>query len=189
MRCFSNACFAAVILLAGTTMIGCNQTPELSIQIVPTSASTKVGKWIEIWWLENRFHVVITNTSDQRLGVWEQWCSWGWSTLSFELVTGSGEQVLVNRAPGEWSKNFPDSFMLEPGEHFVLPVNLFDGTWESAGRPLDPDQWPASGTLIAVYTTLADQYTKQHGVWVGRVSSRAATFTFDIADTVTSIPD
>ena len=107
MRCFSNACFAAVILLAGTTMIGCNQTPELSIQIVPTSASTKVGKWIEIWWLENRFHVVITNTSDQRLGVWEQWCSWGWSTLSFELVTGSGEQVLVNRAPGEWSKNFP----------------------------------------------------------------------------------
>lgn len=118
------------------------------------------------------FHVVITNVSDHPIHLWQEWCSWGHSNLSFVFVGIDGELVPCAKRPRAWTRNHADDCLIEPREHLVLDVFFSSESWQ------EPDfqrMKPAKdGTIAmrAVYETLADDETAKHGVWTGKVVSK-----------------
>ncbi len=104
----------------------------LSLSVVPeTSHGEPFGSTIEMAHGKPRdFYVVLTNASAERQAVWEYWNSWGYQTVSFELTTEDGKRFVVSRRQEEFTRNFPSTFLIEPGEHQVYAIRL-DEWWET----------------------------------------------------------
>jgi hypothetical protein len=67
---------------------------------------------------------VFTNVSSEPQAVWEYWNSWGYQTISFELTTVGGKRFLVSKPQEDFTRNFPSTFLIEPGEHQVYAIPL-----------------------------------------------------------------
>jgi hypothetical protein len=119
------------------------------------------------------FYVVLTNVSSERRAVWEYWNSWGYQTISFELTTVDGKKFLVSKRQEEFTRNFPSTFLVEPGEHQVYAIRL-DQWWETHPTLPKTDEMPI--TLKAAYKVSATPEAAQYKVWTGRVESRAYNF-------------
>jgi len=119
------------------------------------------------------FHVMITNTSDQPQRIWQEWCSWGYFALAFELTDQSGQKWIVRKEPREWSKNYPDFWTIESQEQLVLDVEFGKtGLWD--GLP------PSHGTFTmrAIFEIRPDEFLMKHSVWTGRIVSKADKYVF-----------
>src|SRR2546427_3481691 len=55
------------------------------------------------------FFVVLTNVTDQGQAVWEDWNSWGYRCVSFQVTTPDGTKHSVIRKPHGFTRNFPGS--------------------------------------------------------------------------------
>src|SRR5215475_3831929 len=73
-----------------------------------------------------RFHVIITNTSHKPQRIWQEWCSWGYHALSFQLTDESGRTWTARKKLRAWSRNYPDYWTSGPQGSLVLDVALFD---------------------------------------------------------------
>lgn len=113
------------------------------------------------------FHVVLKNVSDTTQRIWEEWNSWGYYNLSFELTEKEGKTVQVLKEPQVWTKNFPSCETLLPGEMRIFDI-WWPGEWKNLPPKADASQ-PAS--LVAVFTTNADRDTAKFSVWTGTVRS------------------
>ena len=119
------------------------------------------------------FRVLVENTSDTPQSICRESCSWGWSALSFELTDPKGKKFTATRKLKEWTRNFPECWVLQPHEFLVLDVNLGDDTWEGS-----PDVWDNYGgsplfTLRAIFAIASDDAFKseKQPPWTGRVES------------------
>ena len=149
-------------------------TPTLSVRIVPTS-SRGSGRAIELYRPSQHFHVVVTNISDEPVRLWREWCSWGYFNLSFVVDDAAGNPVVVKKRPRGWDKNRPDWTILEPGDHMVFEVSFDESIWQDA--PRSEAGQARSVRMKAVYEVKADDQSKEHGVWTGRVHSPEADYT------------
>jgi hypothetical protein len=147
------------------------QKSPFSLSVVPeTSHGEGFGSSIEMAHNKPRdFYVVLTNVSSEPQAVWEYWNSWGYQTVSFELTTVDGKKFIVSRQQGYFTRNFPSTFLIEPGEHQVYAIRL-DERWET--HPLLPKTDEAPITLKAIYEVPPTPEAPQHKVWTGRVESR-----------------
>jgi hypothetical protein len=147
------------------------QKSPFSLSVVPeTSHGEGFGSSIEMAHNKPRdFYVVLTNVSSQTQAVWEYWNSWGYQTVSFELTTADGKKFLASKRQQEFTKNYPSTFLIEPGEHQVYAIRL-DERWET--HPLLPKTDEASITLKAIYEVAPTPAATQHKVWTGRLESR-----------------
>jgi len=120
------------------------QKSPFSLSVVPeTSHGERFGSSIEMAHNKPRdFYVVLTNVSSEPQAVWEYWNSWGYQTLSFELTTEDGKKFLVSRRQGEFTMNFPSTFLIEPGEHQVYAIRL-DEWWETRPSLPKTTKWPS----------------------------------------------
>src|SRR5215467_6891522 len=75
------------------------------------------------------FYVLLSNVSKQPQTVWEDWNSWGYQTISFEITTAGGTRYFLSKRRQAFTRNFPSTVLVEPGEHVVYPVQL-DQWWE-----------------------------------------------------------
>jgi hypothetical protein len=151
------------------------QKSPFSLSIVPeTSHGEQFGSSIEMAHDKPRaFYVVLTNVSSEPQAVWEYWNSWGYQTISFELTTVDGKKFLVSSRQEGFTRNFPSTFLIEPGEHQVYAVHL-DQRWET--HPALPKTDEMLITLNAVYEVSATPEAAQYKVWTGRVESRTYNF-------------
>jgi len=122
------------------------------------------------------FHVIISNTSDQPQRIWREWCSWGYSGLSFEFTDEHGKKWVAKKKAQDWTRNFPDWWTLDSHESFVMDVYFADtNTWK--GFPL-----PENGSQIVMMQAVLEfkpgDEARQHDVWTGRVASVAEKVTF-----------
>ena len=78
---------------------------DWSVDIVPESSREKDGLGISLW---RTFHIVLTNTSDHNLMVWNEGGSWGYFNLSFEFASKDGKVVKVHKTPTYFTRNFPN---------------------------------------------------------------------------------
>jgi hypothetical protein len=120
------------------------------------------------------FHVVLTNTSKETQAVFESWNSWGYQALSFEITMTDGKNTIVSVSTQDFTKNFPSTFHILPGEHQVFPVRL-DKRWE-----MNPKVSLGSETAItlkAIYEITESAESKEHHVWAGRVESKPCQLT------------
>lgn len=158
--------------------------PEAPLQASPP-ASAAPSTTIEIGSPEH-FHkriialdqpiaVVITNISKQPLGIWRDWCSWGYQQLSFELKDDTGKTWTISKKEHEFWKNYPDFWTLGPGEPLVLNVTLSSDIWEIIGGPI-ADLRGKALTVQAIFAAEPDDQSRENNVWTGRVSSTARVY-------------
>jgi len=175
--------FCAVLVL----FVGCDvqrmattskadaQKPPFSISIVPeTNQVQPFGGSIAMAREKVRvFHVVLTNVSPETQAVWEDWNSWGYQNVAFELVTESEKKILISKRQTGFTRNFPSTFLIEPGEHQVYDIRL-DEEWEAQPALAKTDEMAI--TLKAIYQVLPTDEAAQYKVWTGRAESRPYKF-------------
>jgi hypothetical protein len=112
--------FLWALVLAFALIVFPLKAADWSIDVVPQSS--RDGE--QAIALSDPFQVVLTNTTDHDLILWGEWCSWGYSNLSFEFSSKDGKVTKVFRPMTTWTRNGPDAFTVRPGKHFVLTVTL-----------------------------------------------------------------
>jgi hypothetical protein len=127
------------------------------------------------------FYVLLTNTSDSSIKIWQDWNSWGYFGLSFEITYQDGTKEIMEQNAMGWNKNFPSYDVLAPLGHHIFEVNFNDTTFRSAIRPInDGYRWkttlrkkeaPTICKLKAIYKIGEDEMSKMDGVWTGKVES------------------
>jgi len=116
---------------------------------------------------QSGFNVILTNISGHNLSVWREWCSWGNGCLSFEITLAGGYTFTVTKKLREYSKNYPDPFVVAPNKSFVLNVKFTDDKWQ--GFPKD---WKDQDvTIKAIYRIIEDEQSVRLRVWNGEVES------------------
>jgi hypothetical protein len=148
------------------------QKVPFSVSVVPeTSRGEGFGSTIDMAHYKPRdFYVVLTNVSSEPQAVWEDRNSWGYRAVSFELTTVDGKKFLVSRRPASFTRNFPSTFLMEPGEHQVYAIRL-DQWWET--HPSLPKADETEITLKAIYEVRPTPEAAQYKVWTGRLESRS----------------
>lgn len=122
------------------------------------------------------FHVIVSNSSEKTQRIGQEWCSWGYFGLTFELTDERGKKWVAKKKPRDWTRNFPAWWTLRPHESLVLDVHLGDAdTWEGFPRPEHGSQ---TVTMQAVFEFKPDDESRTHAVWTGRIVSKAGTFVF-----------
>jgi hypothetical protein len=122
------------------------------------------------------FHVVISNISTNTQYLLKEGSSWGWQTLSFELVDEKGNKYLIQRRPAAWTDNAPVYWILKPGEHYVRDIcfaQIYQGTNSWQGFP---DELNIGGSLKvrmkAIFETTTDKSFEGAPLWHGRIESQ-----------------
>jgi hypothetical protein len=114
-----------------------DSTVSLTVRIVPSSTTEKGVRLIALSNPSQHFSVVVTNTSNEHIRLWREWCSWGYYTLSFSVVDAAGKNVIVTKGSRAWTRNFPDTTTLGPGDHMVFEVTFDKDTWPNAPMPVE----------------------------------------------------
>ena len=143
------------------------QTP-FSVSIVPGRSGITIARA-----KPDEFYVVLTNFSAAPQPVWETWNTWGYQTISFELVTADGKRYGISRRQEGFTRNFPSTFLIKPGENQVFAIRL-DNRWEI--RPSLPKKDEMPITLKAIYQIAPTPEATETKVWTGRVESHSYTF-------------
>lgn len=120
------------------------------------------------------FYVVLSNISKEPQTVWEDWNSWGYQAVSFELTTTDGKKYVISKRQQEFTMNFPSTLLIEPGEFHVFAIHL-DQWWET--HPLLPKTAELPIALKAIYEVSPTPESAQYQVWTGRVESHIYKFT------------
>ena len=120
------------------------------------------------------FYVVLSNISKQPQTVWEDWNSWGYKAVSFELTTEDGKEYLLSKRQQAFTVNFPSTLVIEPGEFHVFAIHL-DEWWET--HPSLPKTAELRITLKAIYEISPTPESAQYNVWTGHVESHIYKFT------------
>ena len=111
--------------------------------------------------------MVFTNHSKEPIGVWRDWCSWGWFCPEITIAV-AGQKYLFTRIKRTWSRNYPDAYWIEPGDHYLLPVNLLGRSWVQP-KDFRPDL-EGVANVSCTFTLRACEATKRKGIWTGSVS-------------------
>jgi hypothetical protein len=165
--------FVAVLAFASSSLPDAPK-PPFSLAIVPTSNGDGGGS-IEMALKSRRdFYVVLTNVSSEPQRVWQTWNSWGYQTVSFDFATKDGKKYAVTKRDEEFTRNFPSTFLVPPGEHEVFAVHL-DESWVTHPPFPKADEMPI--TVKAIYEVPPTPEASQHKVWTGRVESHTYDLT------------
>lgn len=119
------------------------------------------------------FYVLLSNVSKQPQTVWEDWNSWGYQAISFELTTADGKKHVASKRQQEFTRNFPSTVVIEPGELQVYVIH-FDEWWEI--HPPIPKTDEMSITLKAIYEVSPTPESSQYKAWTGRLESHDYKF-------------
>jgi hypothetical protein len=166
-------------LLVSLSLLGAsspvNAQQPLTLTIIPTTYASRLSPGPTITFSQRgHFHVLLTNTSTEPVTLFEEWNSWGYYGLSFELTYADGRQVQVQRKPRGWDKNFPSTFTVAPLGYYVFEVR-FDDTWLNSPRLAPYTGQPINCRLRAVYSVspFEEPLRGQPQVqpWVGEVVS------------------
>jgi hypothetical protein len=142
--------------------------PPFSLSVVPGRSGITLAKK-----KPDEFYVVLANVSGVPQVVWESWNSWGYRAISFELTMADGTKFVLSKKQEEFTRNFPSTFVVAPGEYQVYPIKL-DEWWETHPTLPKRDEMPI--TLKVVYEVTPTPEATQYKVWTGRVESHSYNF-------------
>ncbi|MCP5540436.1 MAG: hypothetical protein H7A52_09890 [Akkermansiaceae bacterium] len=139
---------------------GDENTPPFSVHLSPNKSHITVGDEPE------SFFVILRNISTDDQKVFEQWNSWGYRNISFEISKGKRRHNLVLK-PQSFTRNFPSVYLVPPGENMVLRFTL-DSDWENL------PEFPNGETEVfikVIYKCTASDESEKQGVWTGEIRS------------------
>ncbi|MDR3401633.1 MAG: hypothetical protein P4L99_03960 [Chthoniobacter sp.] len=118
------------------------------------------------------FHVVLTNVSNEPKRLFQEWCSWGYSALSFEITDEHGKTWIARKGPNGWTMNYPAYWTVPPQECFVIDVYFADHQIWQDQFWLPPGHPTGRVTLKAIYRVQPDESSTKFGVWTGTSTSK-----------------
>lgn len=152
---------------------GQEANPPFLVSIVPTkSGEEPIGRQIAMAKTSpGSFYVILTNISKESQEAFESWNSWGYQAISFEVQTAGGLKITITKKGQDFTRNFPSTFLIPPGESMVYPISL-DDRWNGVPSPPIADETPLSISLRAVYEVGRTPEAAKGKVWTGRVESK-----------------
>ncbi|MGI4871627.1 MAG: hypothetical protein ACRYFX_10665 [Janthinobacterium lividum] len=111
-----------ILQLAASSVCVAQSSPAFTLTIVPTNYAG--GPERATISLHKRFHVLLTNTSPDSLAIYEEWNSWGYYGLSFEITYPDGRKVASYKGLRYWTKNFPSTITIAPHGCYVFDVDF-----------------------------------------------------------------
>ncbi len=166
------------ILFSGALLTANGAAADKSIRVAIAIPQNRQGeRRVNVNFLDReRFHVIITNTSHKPKRIWQEWCSWGYYGLSFQLTDEHGKTWTARKKLRAWSRNYPDYWTLGPQESLVVDVAFFDSDlWEGFPTP-KVSSWKLK--MCAVYEVRPDRESEENSVWTGRSISKADDYVF-----------
>ena len=165
------------ILVVTIAMLGCTrkEAPKapFALAVVPTHGIAMCLDTTMSRDVRNEFYVVLTNISDRPQAVWEEWNSWGYQNISFEFTTSDGRKYVISKREEDFTRNFPSTLLIQPGEHQVYSIWL-DKWWEAHPSFPKGDEMPIK--MKAVYEVEATPEGVKAKVWTGRLESKTYSF-------------
>jgi hypothetical protein len=150
---------------AGSAVAG-----DLRIAIVPASRNS-FGTPL---YMNAPFALVLHNQTGAPISVWEEWCSWGWYSVSLDLTSPTGQKFKLTRGMRAWTMNGPSPFIIPPNQFYVWGVDLCDGTWEGVPTALfaPHSEWK----MKARFHIDRSSEAKSMSVWTGTIESEVLEF-------------
>jgi hypothetical protein len=124
------------------------------------------------------FYVVLTNITSEPQRVFESWNMWGYKAITFELLTEDGQRAVVSRKDKDFDKNYPSTFIVPPGEHYVYTIEFTNEDWVVAPNLRFSNAEAVVVHLKAIYQLTPTRESLEAGkrIWIGRVESKDYTF-------------
>lgn len=117
--------------------------------------------------------MLLTNQSARPVSLFEEWNSWGYYGLSFDVMYADGRQVRVGKELRPGRLNFPSVITLAPQASYVFDVTL-GPEWRHSPRPAPHLGQGLTCRLRARYTIKPSPESK--GMWTGTVLSPESTY-------------
>jgi hypothetical protein len=163
------------LFVCSTTKSSSDATHPLSLSIALLDSPNNPEIYVSIN-TNSHFHVVITNNSQQPQNLLREESSWGWETMSFELIDEKGNKYLIHRTSVSWLDNAPVYWVLKPGEDYVRDIcfaQIDQGEKSWAGFP---EQLTNGGNLKvkmkAIFEVTLDKGFDGAPLWHGRIESQ-----------------
>ncbi len=156
----------------------------LSITIAPTGGRNDTRN-LDLSTPQQHFHVVIHNKSEKPVKLWQEWCSWGWHNLTFEIIDADGTTTIAKKKARGWDKNFPSHTTIDANGDAVIDVFFDPELWDLSPklRPSDAHA-PQVLTMRAVYVNAAgtsdgstSDQSDRWDMWVGTITSDKLPYT------------
>jgi hypothetical protein len=93
----------------------------------------------------------------------------GYQAISFELITADGKKYVLSKRQQEFTKNYPSTVIIQPGENQVYASRLNE-SWET--HPNLPKAAELPITLKAIYEVSPTPESAQYRVWTGHVRAQ-----------------
>jgi len=145
-----------------------------TLAVVPSNSESKTQSITIAKDKPREFYVILTDASKEARAVFQKWNSWGYQNVCLEFTTEDGKKFIVSMREQDFTRNFPGTFLIQPGEHQVYPIKL-DEKWEIT--PNLTTDGETKVTLKAIYRVPPTPEATEHKVWVGRVESKEYNFT------------
>ena len=122
-----------------------------------------------------RFHLVLSNTGNRVQKIWKTWNTWGYFNITMEWKAGNQTHRIYRKPPKAWDGDFPDYWIVRPGEKLVIEIDMSSGEWEGF-----PDLYgeTISASLNATYQNKADELATDFGIWVGKLTTLPISVVF-----------
>ena len=169
-----NSVLGLLYFILAATMHADEPKAPFTLSIVPSRSNTEAHSISTASKQPDVFYVVLTNVSDRPQPIWETWCSWGYQTVSFEIVLPDGRNLSLAKKAQTFTRNFPATFIIPAGEHQIYPIRL-DTEWDHLPAFATPGD--TAVTLKAVYGVAPTAESTAQSVWSGRVESAGYTLT------------
>jgi hypothetical protein len=123
-------------------------------------------------------HVLVRNVSGKPQWLYEEWNSWGYSSISLQWTDEQGHSGIVAKLDADFTKNFPSTKLLEPGGEIVRSISFDPKIW--SGWP--PITCQTRLTVKVIYDTIGCENPRARKAWIGSVTSDERTFEIWPAD-------
>ena len=121
----------------------------------------------------SQFFVILKNKTKSPKRLFEYWNSWGYQNISFYFYTDKGAHV-INRKEQDFTRNFPSTYEIPPGETMVFPLT-FNESWDELS---DIPEGESKVRIQVVYTCNPTFEAKEEKAWTGIVASKVYEVTF-----------
>jgi hypothetical protein len=152
--------------------------PTPTLQIIPTTYSSRISPDAAIVFdYTNHFHVLLTNTSTAPIILFEEWNSFGYYGLSFEITYPDGRTVRSVKKPRGWDKNFPSTVTIVPGGFYVFNVTFEPDIWQNS---LFNEKRAGDGArcrMRAIYAIEPSEESCEEHAWTGTIASAKTVYT------------
>ena len=161
----------AIVLLVGQAAVGAEEA-ELTLSIVIPGRGDNPGT---LRWAGGppapHFHVILRNITTKPVRIFEEWNSWGYGSLRFEMTDEHGQTTTIRKRPHAWTMNYPSFTTIAAQEFAIIDVFFADRSVWGDGFWLTPGHPTGRVTLKAIYAVEEDKFSREQSVWTGKIIS------------------